>query len=278
MKLLITLLIIAVGIFSLIEAAHLPQISFDADGDSLQEWQDDYSESDDPLHAIMNPHLQAGNPFQISQQEFNNAFLSNGFGALNFREYQRFVNRPVQWNAISSRQEMAMFLAQLLHESGGLQFRRELGCPQLPKCQDYQYPSWNSELCGPGRNQLCRTVPAPGKLYYGRGYMQLSWPVNYEAASWAIYGDDRLWHNPDLAAKSIPAWDTSIWYWKVNVHSNPFVLAGQFGASTRAINGWLECSGGGYGTELARKRFQIYQNVYRAFNLPGVPVESGCYN
>jgi hypothetical protein len=51
-----------------------------------------------------------------------------------------------------------MFLAQICHESGGLQYKRELAC-LITQCP-YSYPST------PG-------IGYPGKYYYGRGYIQL---------------------------------------------------------------------------------------------------------
>jgi chitinase len=50
-----------------------------------------------------------------------------------------------------------MFLAQILHESGGLRYKRELACINTGCPNDYQ-------ITGPG---------IPGKRYYGRGYIQL---------------------------------------------------------------------------------------------------------
>ncbi|CAG7678322.1 unnamed protein product, partial [Allacma fusca] len=72
------------------------------------------------------------------------------------------------------------------------------------------------------------------------------------------------------------AWDTAFWFWRVNVHSRPGVQEGQFGASTRAINGGLECDGGFQ--HIARQRFQNYGVVRSAFGLGGAGDERGCYN
>jgi len=36
-------------------------------------------------------------------------------------------------------------------------------------------------------------------IYYGRGYVQLTWDQNYKKMSTAIFGDDRLWVDPDEA-------------------------------------------------------------------------------
>ena len=43
------------------------------------------------------------------------------------------------------------------------------------------------------------------------------------------------------------------------------------------INGELEC-GNGPNVRKARKRFEIYKNILKAFNVNEEPKESGCYN
>lgn len=44
-----------------------------------------------------------------------------------------------------------------------------------------------------------KIVPATGKAYYGRGLVQLTWDYNYKKMSKIIYGDNRLYVDPDLA-------------------------------------------------------------------------------
>ena len=65
-------------------------------------------------------------------------------------------------------------------------------------------------------------------------------------------------------------------FWNKNVGSKQEVKNGYFGASTKAINGALECNGGLY-EDKARIRFEIYKNVLKAFNLNEVANEKGCY-
>jgi len=95
-----------------------------------------------------------------------------------------------------------------------------------------------------------------------------------------LYGDDRLVHDPDIVAREEQvAWDTAFWYWKTSVHGQPGVAEGQFGVTTRAINGALECSGPHQ--DLAVKRFNMYKIVRVAFGITaptGYADERGCYN
>ncbi|KAL9708016.1 hypothetical protein quinque_011534 [Culex quinquefasciatus] len=83
----------------------------------------------------------------------------------------------------SDRNEVAMFLAQVIYESAGFRYREEIG--------------------GASKSY------AP---YYGRGYIQLTWKYNYQAASRDIFNDDRLVRDPGMVA---------IWGNPVGGSSNP---------------------------------------------------------
>lgn len=53
---------------------------------------------------------------------------------------------------------------------------------------------------GKGKNKSYgKILPATGKAYYGRGLVQLTWDYNYKKMSKIIYGDNRLYVDPDLA-------------------------------------------------------------------------------
>jgi hypothetical protein len=56
------------------------------------------------------------------------------------------------------------------------------------------------------------TQPGDGFKFRGRGYIQLTGKSNYAAASKAIYGDDRLVENPDLANNPDVAAQVTAWY------------------------------------------------------------------
>ena len=107
-----------------------------------------------------------------------------------------------------------------------------------------------------------------------------SWDYNYKAASISLYGSDTLLRNADqVASNDEIAWATAFWYWRTSVIGGQYgqgVKNGQFGSSTNAINGALECRGSN--GDKARKRFEIYKKVLVAFNIYSTPNESGCYN
>jgi len=180
--------------------------------------------------------------------------------------YDSFLKSIVR-AGITSKVELAMFLTQVIWESGGLRHKAELRCQQTNCPHEYRLP-------GDPR----------GKYYYGRGYLQLSWSYNYRKASREIFGDDFLYHHPHWVEKSEQlAWSTSAWFWKHNVRKK--IKHHRFGYTTQYINGDLECKrwrpkqgrvGAGPFAFKADRRFYHYTKVYRALNLPGAPRGGGC--
>ncbi|ELA42015.1 uncharacterized protein VICG_00862 [Vittaforma corneae ATCC 50505] len=153
---------------------------------------------------------------------------------------------------------LAMYLAQLAHESGGYVYIEEIACKDT-KCPG-QY--------GTG---------APGKSYYGRGFIQLSWPDNYKSASQDLGMGDKLYQNPDLVAQDVDiAVKVSEWFWDKKVMTAPGVKdKKQFGSTTKAINGAIEC--GGSGTDQAKKRYTLYKSMAKAMGITNLASEAGCY-
>ncbi|CAF0797668.1 unnamed protein product [Brachionus calyciflorus] len=196
----------------------------------------------------------------VTKDEFINAVVSSGYQRPRDEQYINFVTKAGPDGSITSKRELAMFLAQILWESGGLVYLSEIACLQNGCAGSY-----------------VTADDYPGQKYYGRGYIQLTWSYNYKAASQDLYNDLRLYTNANqVALNDGIAWAVSFWYWKKNVHSRPGVSSGQFGATTNAINGALECSGP-Y-TSKARQRFEIYKKVLVAFSIFEAPIENGCYN
>jgi putative chitinase len=97
--------------------------------------------------------------------------------------------------------ELAAFLAQMAHESGNFQYRREIGGGRA----DYGGG-------GPYTAPDGKTYPAK---YHGRGYIQLTHDYNYKK-----YGDELgidLLKNPELAMQGDVAAKIAVSYWKQNV-------------------------------------------------------------
>lgn len=204
------------------------------------------------------PGTATGTAFGLTFDEYAAAVQNNGVraGVATPEQYQAIVGNAEAAGGITSKRELAMFLAQVLWESTGLVDREELS-----------------------RGVNADGIVEPYVPYYGRGYIQLTWEDNYRAASMALYGDERLLSEEGrntIVTDEDTAWAVSFWYWKTFVHVSEGVQAGQFGASTANINGAKECQDPA-GHEVARQRFAIYTSLLAAFNVPEDPIEAGCY-
>ncbi|OQS54455.1 Endochitinase [Ecytonucleospora hepatopenaei] len=180
----------------------------------------------------------------------------------NFSPNEEYLNAVVDgvnknWK---DKDMAAQFLAQIAHESGGFQYVEEIACA--------------GNTC-PG--QYGSDQGAPGKQYYGRGFMQLSWPDNYKNASADLYGNSELYDDPDKVAKDTQkAYDVSQWFWDKNVKGKEGVGPDHFGYSTKAINGELECKNNN-NIDKSKKRYDIYTKMAKAMNIEKVADEAGCY-
>jgi len=154
------------------------------------------------------------------------------------------------------------FVAHTIWESGSYQFKKEL---ETANYGNYQDCDWN---------QAGDQLPNNGKQYYGRGYLQLSWCANYRAygASRNFNNDPNLFYNqPELLeTNEMYAMDSGAWFFETIVTDR----SGQFGLTTRAINGALECFPG---STIARRRYEIFVAIATAVGMTGYS-EGGCYN
>ncbi|MBS2532968.1 chitinase [Catenulispora sp. NF23] len=146
----------------------------------------------------------------------------------------------------TQQQEVAAFLANVDHETGGLVYIREID-------QSGDYCASESYGC-----------PAGTYSYYGRGPLQISWNFNYYAAGNAL-GIDLL-DNPDLAATdSATSWETALWYWMTQngpgtmTAHDAMVNGAGFGQTIWAINGSVECNGGNTGE--MQDRVNDYESI-----------------
>ena len=187
--------------------------------------------------------------------EFKKAVESCGVTPPAENNYKGFI-AGIPKSDISSKRELAAFLAHILLESDGLKVREEYAC--------------KNNAC-PGKYDS-----GPGGQYYGRGYMQLTWKANYLSTSRGLYGDERLVENPQSVAEDEEiAWATAFFFWKSQVHAAAGVQEGKFGATTKVINGIIEC---GAPNDKAKKRFEYYTKILTAWGITEAPIEAGCYN
>ena len=119
---------------------------------------------------------------------------------------------------IKNKNERAMFLAQMAHESGNFRYDEE-----IHDGSDYE-----------GRSDLGNTQPGDGKRFKGRGYIQLTGRANYKT-----YGDKLgidLVNNPDLAKDPNTAAAIAFEYWNARVN-RAAAMKGDVRTVTKNING-----------------------------------------
>jgi predicted chitinase len=174
--------------------------------------------------------------FVVSQTQFNQMFPNrNPFYTYSglvaaLSAYPGFANTG---SDTVKKQEAAAFLANVNHETGGLQYVKELNTANYS-----HYCDW-SQWYG---------CPAGQSAYYGRGPLQLSWNFNYKAAGDALKIDllDNPWRVEQDASV---AWKTGLWFWNTQngagwmTPHNAMVNSAGFGQTIRSINGALECDG-----------------------------------
>jgi putative chitinase len=131
---------------------------------------------------------------------------------------------------INTPKRAAAFLAQVGHESGQLQYVRELGSEQYLSKYD----------TGTLASRLGNTpeLDGDGQKYRGRGLIQITGRDNYRQCSLGLFGDDRLLFLPELLEKPQWAAESAAWFWQQN-GLNELADRDQFNSITRRINGGL---------------------------------------
>lgn len=117
--------------------------------------------------------------------------------AENLEKFYEPINEAmVKWE-INTPRRMAMFLAQLAHESGSFRYVRELA----------------NGTAYEGRNDLGNIHPGDGPKYKGRGLIQITGRVNYENyfASVGLPASS----DPLLLEGALHASNSAGWFWNM---------------------------------------------------------------
>jgi len=208
-----------------------------------------------------------------SKGELQEAIKVCGYPTAVTDEMYKGFKKSIAHAGITTKAELAMFLAQVLWESGGLAHKAELKCKENKCAGEYRHPGDPKD-----------------KFYYGRGYIQLTWSYNYKKCSHDLFKDNRLYNHPNSVQKSEElSWATAAWFWRHQVH--PKIKEHKFGFTTQYINGALECRRWrcerrhgkkiegllpGPNSDKATKRFKNYEKIFRALKVPGKPHGGGC--
>ena len=159
------------------------------------------------------------------------------------------------------RRELAAFLANIAHETGG-------GWPTAPGGHFSWGLFFNEEKDFAGSTNpnyvdhgSVNFPPVPGRSYHGRGPIQLSWNYNYGLVSAILFEDKNvLLQNPEMVVEcGILGFKTAIWFWMTPQSPKPSchqvmtgywvpsaqdIAAGRtdpgFGMTIMVINGGLE--------------------------------------
>ncbi|KAF8006199.1 hypothetical protein BT93_K0487 [Corymbia citriodora subsp. variegata] len=146
-----------------------------------------------------------------------------------------------------SKREIAAFFAHVTHETGHFCHIEEINGrtdPTKTYCNSRQYP--------------CK----PGKKYFGRGPLQISWNYNYGPAGESL-GFDGLNSPETVANDPVIAFKAALWFWTTNNLQSKLLGQG-FGATIKAINS-KECIGENPGAPQARVTY--YTNYCGQFGV-----------
>ena len=132
------------------------------------------------------------------------------------------LNTAMSRYGIVGTPRAAAFIAQVGHESGQLQWVREIWGPTAQQA-GYE-----------GRADLGNTVKGDGFKYRGRGLIQITGRANYAACGEALGLD--LLSKPELLEQPQYAAMSAAWFWSTR-GLNTLADQGEFMKITRRING-----------------------------------------
>ncbi|XP_049932756.1 endochitinase 4-like [Nymphaea colorata] len=211
---------------------------------------------------VLEVGLAQDTPRTIVTSDFFNTLLpQDGCEGKGFYNYDSFISAAESFNGFGTtggtdvqKRELAAFLANAMHETGSLCKINETLDPSVHCDQSYQiYPC------------------APGKSYFGRGPLQLSWNYDYGAAGQAI-GFDGM-NNPEIVGKDAGIYlSRQQWFWMSNCNCHQGITSGGgFGSTIRAINSG-ECGGGNPGK--VQSRVSFYQRFCQQLGVdPGQNID-----
>ena len=133
----------------------------------------------------------------VTVEQLNKILPSNKAFYPKFIEY---LNDTMYEYDITTPNRIHTFIAQLLHESGGFRYVKEIASGEA-----YD-----------GRLNLGNTQKGDGVKFKGRGLIQTTGRSNYAITSQGLFGDDRLLENPELLETPENATRSAGFFWDRN--------------------------------------------------------------
>lgn len=140
----------------------------------------------------------------------------------NIEKYSDKLIRAMAFFEINTPKRQAAFLAQIAHESGSLKYVEEIASGDA---YDTRTDLGNT-----------KEVDGDGRLYKGRGLIQITGKTNYTQVGKALNYD--FIKNPEDLELPGPAAFSAAWFWKSR-GLNELADRGDFVTITRRINGGL---------------------------------------
>lgn len=127
----------------------------------------------------------------------------------NLYTYPDFMNYAVKIGNITTLDEMAMYLANVLYQSNGLTLNYDPIC-EKPKSSNCLNLGLNATVHGTQVN------------YYGRGYLWLQGQSAYSDCARDLFGNDStlLLYPDSIRVSTTMNWATTAWYWRRFVKPN----------------------------------------------------------
>jgi putative chitinase len=166
-------------------------------------------------------------------------------------EWMKSINKLLPVYGITTKERVAMFLAQTGHESNNwtvleenLYYSADGLLKVFPKYyksradaeSNAKKPALIANRVYANRMGNGDAASGDGYSFRGRGIIQITGKNNYTKASTALYGDNRLLKTPDLLKTKDGAIGSAAWFWNVN-NLNAASDKKDVVAATKTING-----------------------------------------
>ena len=126
--------------------------------------------------------------------------------------YLECLNNEMEAGNINTKERIAMFLAQIAHESYELRYQREVWGPtiQQAKYERIQRLPWDNRQLA---YRLGNSEKGDGYLFRGWGVLQTTGRSNTLKVSEVLFGDDLLIKNPELLNDFAIGLKAAVYYW-----------------------------------------------------------------